>query len=192
MTGTKKSSHQKKSITRRKHNESNNVTRPPSYDTSIKAEPTANNVHVKIECVEMDNADMNAATNNDALMSSPPPIKRTSNVNTVVSAKKRSSIDNLEKVQRKKMKTTYFHLKEDSFHAHLRTSKMANASTSNVALHVIKRDAYNYFEKLKHNTDVPSEKSSRDRLIEKEEMQCKIYRFMQIIDTCVDNTFIQI
>ena len=63
MTGTKKSSHQKKSITRRKYNESNNITRPPSYDTSIKAEPTANNVHAKIECVEMDNADMNAFRN---------------------------------------------------------------------------------------------------------------------------------
>ena len=160
MTGTKKSLHQKKCITRQEYNKANSITRPAAYNTSIKAKSNIKKDHIKIECNEMSDADMNVVNKDDALISSPPQIKRTSDLKSIVGAKKRSPIKNLEKVQKKKMKTTYFHLKEDSFHAHLRFSKMAKANTSNVALHVIKRDALNYFQKLQYNTDVPSDKSN--------------------------------
>ena len=115
MTGTKKSSHQKKCITRQEYNKANSIARPAAYNTSIKAMSNIKKDHIKIECNEMSDADMNVVNKDDALISSPPQIKRTSDLKSIVGAKKRSPIQNLEKVQKKKMKTTYFHLKEDSF-----------------------------------------------------------------------------
>lgn len=162
MTGTKKSSHQKKCITRRKYNQLHSIAHPAAYNTSIKAEPIATTDDIKMECNETSDADMNVANKNEnSLISPPPPIKRTFDLNSIVDTKKRLLNGNLEKVQKKKKKTTYFYLKNDSFHAHLRTSKMTSSNTSDIALHVIKRDALNYFQKLQYKTNCVSDKSDQ-------------------------------
>ena len=83
-------------------------------------------------------------------------------------SKKRPKNTNLEKHKKKKRKTTWFKLREDSYHTALRKRKLAGVDNTKIAIHKLQQEAMNFYKPLKYDKDkvklagdTPTRKSAR-------------------------------
>ena len=138
MTGTKRTSHQKRYITRRDYNrQSKSLVKPVKEEVTLNVVNNVVNPYkrlapiIRVESAATPRVKMEKTGNDDKSASSnvvsPPDIIRRTN--------KRKN-NNLERVRKKKRKTTYFNLTEDSFHANLRNSRIDRTSDGPVALNI--------------------------------------------------------